>query len=76
MDELERNYPFYDGVLLDAKFFENEDEIPGIIEKALQNEELCLSLSKNARAYFEQNVHPKENIKRILIFMLQNNNNV
>lgn len=29
MDELERNYPFYDGVLLDAKFFENEDDIKG-----------------------------------------------
>ena len=26
-DELERNYPFYDGVLLDAKFFENEDDV-------------------------------------------------
>jgi len=26
MDELERNYPFYDGVLLDAKFLENEDD--------------------------------------------------
>lgn len=29
MDELERNYPFYDGVLLDAKFFENEDDEKG-----------------------------------------------
>ena len=29
MDELERNYPFYDGVLLDAKFFENEDDAKG-----------------------------------------------
>jgi cold shock CspA family protein len=29
MDELERNYPYYDGVLLDAKFFENEDDIKG-----------------------------------------------
>lgn len=29
MDELERNYPFYDGVLLDAKFFENEDDAQG-----------------------------------------------
>lgn len=29
MTELERNYPFYDGVLLDAKFFENEDDIRG-----------------------------------------------
>ena len=29
MDELERNFPFYDGVLLDAKFFENEDDVKG-----------------------------------------------
>lgn len=29
MSELERNYPFYDGVLLDAKFFENEDDQEG-----------------------------------------------
>ena len=29
MSELERNYPFYDGVLLDAKFFENEDDKSG-----------------------------------------------
>jgi len=29
MSELERNYPFYDGVLLDAKFFENEDDEKG-----------------------------------------------
>ena len=29
MNELERNYPFYDGVLLDAKFFENEDDTEG-----------------------------------------------
>ncbi|MBD0824425.1 S1 domain-containing protein [Aestuariibaculum marinum] len=29
MSELERNYAHYDGVLLDAKFFENEDDISG-----------------------------------------------
>ena len=29
MDELERNFPFYDGVLLDAKFYENEDDVKG-----------------------------------------------
>lgn len=29
MSELERNYPFYDGVLLDAKFFENENDAEG-----------------------------------------------
>jgi hypothetical protein len=29
MNELERNFPFYDGILLDAKFFENEDDVKG-----------------------------------------------
>ena len=29
MSELMRNYPYYDGVLLDAKFFENEDDKEG-----------------------------------------------
>lgn len=29
MSELERNYPYYDGVLLDAKFLENEDDVKG-----------------------------------------------
>lgn len=29
MSELERNYPFYDGVLLDAMIFENENDVKG-----------------------------------------------
>lgn len=29
MSELEQNYHFYDGVLLDAKFLENEDDVKG-----------------------------------------------
>lgn len=29
MSELIKNYPFYDGVLLDAKFLENEDDVKG-----------------------------------------------
>lgn len=29
MGELERNYPYYDGVLLDAKIFENENDVKG-----------------------------------------------
>jgi cold shock CspA family protein len=29
MDELSRNDSYYDGVLLDAKFFENEDDVKG-----------------------------------------------
>jgi cold shock CspA family protein len=29
ISELKKNYPMYDGVLLDAKFFENEDDVKG-----------------------------------------------
>ena len=29
VSELKKNYPIYDGVLLDAKFFENEDDVKG-----------------------------------------------
>ena len=29
MSELERNFHFYDGILLDAKFYENDDDIAG-----------------------------------------------
>ena len=29
MDELEKNYPHYDGVLLDAKFLETDDDLTG-----------------------------------------------
>lgn len=29
ISELQRNYPIYDGVLLDAKFFETEDDLAG-----------------------------------------------
>lgn len=29
ISELKKNYPIYDGVLLDAKFFENEDDVKG-----------------------------------------------
>ena len=29
ISELKKNYPFYDGVILDAKFFENEDDSKG-----------------------------------------------
>jgi cold shock CspA family protein len=28
-EELEKNYSMYDAILLDAKFFENEDDVPG-----------------------------------------------
>jgi hypothetical protein len=37
MAELEQNYPFYDGVLLDAKFFEDEDDAVGSEDLAALN---------------------------------------
>jgi hypothetical protein len=51
-------------------FFEKEEEIPTIIENTINNDELCISLGINARKYFEQNVNPKNNIKRIINLML------
>lgn len=51
-------------------FFENEEEITSIIENTIYNDELCISLGINARKYFEQNVNPKNNIKRIINLML------
>lgn len=51
-------------------FFNNEDEIPSLIREAMNNEELSKQLSQNARAYFEQYVHPKQNMKRILQFLI------
>ena len=60
MSELERNLHFYDGILLDAKFYENDDDINLHIEdtyKALikncSNPELV-----NHRSYFVR--HPME----------------
>ena len=63
--------PLTDGK--EVLFFENEDEIPVIIESIMNNDEECVEFAKNAKNYFEQNVHPKQNVKRILTFMLQNN---
>ncbi len=54
-------------------FFENEDDIPNLIQEVINDDEMCNVLSKNAKMYFDQNVHPKENVKRILTLILQNN---
>jgi hypothetical protein len=32
MSELERNFHFYDGILLDAKFYENDDDVAGSVD--------------------------------------------
>lgn len=53
MDELERNYPFYDGVLLDAKFFENEDDVKGTEDtyNVHRAKERLLQLKKNFEVF-------------------------
>lgn len=52
-------------------FFENEEEIVTLIETTINDPNLCDLLAKNARNYFEHNVHPKENVKRIINFMIK-----
>lgn len=53
MSELERNYPFYDGVLLDAKFFENEDDKEGTEDtyNVHRAKEQLLQLKKNFEVF-------------------------
>ena len=51
-------------------FFDQESQIIPLIEEALENEALCEKLSRNAKKYFDTHVHPKENVQRILTFML------
>ncbi len=53
MDELERNYPFYDGVLLDAKFFENENDVKGSEDtyNVHRAKERLLQLKKNFEVF-------------------------
>jgi len=53
MSELERNYPFYDGVLLDAKFFENEDDVMGSEDtyNVHRAKELLLQLKKKFEVF-------------------------
>lgn len=51
-------------------FFENEKEMVSLIEEALQDDLLCKNLSHNSKAYFDNYVHPKANVKRIINFML------
>lgn len=52
-------------------FFNDESEIPDLIREAMNDPELSDQLSKNARAYFEKYVHPKQNMKRILDFLIK-----
>lgn len=53
MSELKKNYPIYDGVLLDAKFFENEDDVKGSedTENVHRAKEELLSLPKKFEVF-------------------------
>lgn len=54
-------------------FFEDEKEIVPLIEKVLNDPNLSEMLSHNAKKYFDNYVHPKKNMKRIITFMLDQN---
>lgn len=51
-------------------WFETDEELINNINKVMHDNELANSLSNNARAYFEEHVHPTKNIKRILELMI------
>lgn len=50
--------------------FENVKEMVSLIEEALLDDLLCEKLSHNSKAYFDSHVHPKQNVKRIINFMI------
>ncbi|SHJ00367.1 glycosyltransferase family protein [Flavobacterium terrae] len=54
-------------------FFEDEKELILLIEKVLNDSQLSEVLSHNAKKYFDSYVHPKENMRRIITFMLNQN---
>ncbi|WP_452218799.1 glycosyltransferase [Lacinutrix undariae] len=54
-------------------YFETDEQLIHNIKRVMGDDELASRLSKNARTYFETHVHPTENIKRILDFMIANN---
>ena len=60
--------PLYDGNEL--LYFRNDQELIEKILLVLADNELADHLSKNARTYFENHVHPVQNTKRILELML------
>lgn len=52
-------------------FFDNEDAIVDLCHLVLNDPKLAEKLSQNGRRYYEQNISPKQNIKRIMELMLQ-----
>lgn len=61
--------PLVHGVHL--MYFNSDAELIENIKKVQQDTQLAARLSKNARSYFEQWVHPTKNMERILTFMMQ-----
>lgn len=60
--------PLTDGK--EVLYFHNDAELIDNIQRVLADRHLADSLSKNARSYFEDHVHPVKNVKRILELML------
>ncbi|KXN98428.1 hypothetical protein LS48_11840 [Aequorivita aquimaris] len=60
--------PLTDGK--EVLYFHNDAELIDNIQRVLADRHLADSLSKNARSYFEDYVHPVKNVKRILELML------
>lgn len=61
--------PIRNGV--EVMFFETPEECVSICEKLLNDEEKVKLLSANAKSYFDNNIYPTKNVKRILELMLQ-----
>ncbi|WP_338733333.1 glycosyltransferase [Mangrovimonas cancribranchiae] len=55
-------------------YFDTLDNMVHQINLVLEDKELAQSLSKHARQYFENNVHPVKNINRILDLMIKPTN--
>jgi len=51
-------------------FFDSDEELIANIKMVLDDNDLCDRLSKNAKTYFDENVHPVKNVKRILDLMI------
>tara|TARA_R110000823_G_scaffold243818_1_gene368004 strand:+ start:24727 stop:25863 length:1137 start_codon:yes stop_codon:yes gene_type:complete len=51
-------------------YFQNDEELIEKIKIVLEDKALAARLSQNARTYFETHVHPVQNTRRILEFML------
>ena len=56
-------------------FYDSVDHCVEICKDLLRNTEKVTLLSKNARIYYEKHVHPAQNVKRILDFMINDKKN-